>query len=387
MLSQRVAGLKPSPTLALTAKVAELRSRGEDIVSFGAGEPDYGTPEEACEAGIKAIRDGKTRYTAGAGIPELRAVIAEKLRSENGLAVQPEDVIVSAGAKQAVFNALMTICNPGDEVILFAPYWMTYKDQVYLTGATDKVVHTDRSTGYLPTAEAFQTAITHRTKAVILNSPCNPTGAVLPRSEMEAIADIAVRNNLYVISDEIYEKLVYDGAEHVSIASLGTEIAERTVTVNGVSKSHAMTGWRIGYAAATAEIARGMNTLQDQVTSNASSISQYAALAALQMPCDKIQAFAKEFQARRDLILGELDKIPNLCCLEPRGAFYAFVDVSYYTDDDLALSLRLLEQQKVACVPGSVFEGPGHLRLTYALQPVQIIEGVRRISEGLQSQA
>jgi len=387
MLSQRVAGLSPSPTLALTAKVAELRSRGENIVSFGAGEPDYGTPGEVCEAGIQAIRDGKTRYTASAGIPELRAVIADKLRSQNGLAVQPDQVIVSAGAKQAVFNALMTICNPGDEVILFAPYWMTYKDQIYLTGASAKVVHTSRATGYLPTAEAFQAAITSRTKAVILNSPCNPTGAVIPRGSLQQIAEIVVKNNLYAVSDEIYEKLVYDGAEHVSIASLGKDIADRTVTVNGVSKSHAMTGWRIGYAAAPLEIAKGMNTLQDQVTSNASSISQYAALAALQMPCEKILGFAKEFQTRRNLILREIEKTPNLCCLTPRGAFYAFVDVSAYTDDDVGLSLRLLEQQKVACVPGSVFEGPGHLRLTYALEPSQIVEGMRRISEGLQSPA
>ncbi len=387
MLSQRVAGLSPSPTLALTAKVAELRSRGENIVSFGAGEPDYGTPEEVCEAGIQAIRDGKTRYTASAGIPELRAVIAEKLQCENCVAANPEQVIVSAGAKQAVFNALMTICNPGDEVILFAPYWMTYKDQVYLTGATAKVVHTSRATGYLPTAEAFQAAITGRTKAVIINSPCNPTGAVVPRDSLEQIAEIVVRNNLYVVSDEIYEKLVYDGAEHVSIASLGTEIADRTVTVNGVSKSHAMTGWRIGYAAAPLEIAKGMNTLQDQVTSNASSVSQYAALAALRMPCDKITGFATEFQSRRDLILGEIEKTPNLCCVTPHGAFYAFVDVSAYTDDDVALSLHLLERHKVACVPGSVFEGPGHVRLTYALEPSQIVEGMRRISEGLQSPA
>jgi aspartate aminotransferase len=186
------------------------------------------------------------------------------------------------------------------------------------------------------------------------------------------------------VSDEIYEKLVYDGAEHVSIASLGSEIADRTVTVNGVSKSHAMTGWRIGYAAAPAEIAKGMSALQDQVTSNASSISQYAAIAALQMPSEKIQCFATEFQARRDLILAEIDKIPNLCCAVPHGAFYAFVDVSAYTDDDLALSLRLLERNKVACVPGSVFEGPLHLRLTYALEPSQIVEGMKRISEGLQ---
>ncbi len=388
MLSQRVAGLKPSPTLSLTAKVAELRKQGEDIISFGAGEPDYGTPEEVCEAGIKAIRDGKTRYTASAGIPELRAAIAEKLSVENRVTVRPEQVIVSCGAKQSVFNALMTICDPGDEVILFAPYWMTYKDQVYLAGGRAKVVYTDHASGYQPDPEAFEEAITPQTKAVLLNSPCNPTGAVMPRKTMERIAEIIVERNLFVISDEIYEKLIYDGMEHVSVASLGPEIAERAITVNGVSKSHAMTGWRIGYAAAPLDIAKGMNALQDQVTSNPSSISQYAALTALTMPCTKVQAFAAEFQERRDLILSELASLPGVGCLKPNGAFYAFADVSAYTSpvfDDMELSLRLLSEQKVACVPGSVFEGPGHLRLTYALGREQIVEGVRRIAEGLQS--
>lgn len=388
MLSHRVAGLKPSPTLSLTAKVAELKKQGQDIISFGAGEPDFGTPEEVCEAGIEAIRSGKTRYTAGAGIPELRAAIAEKLEVENGVTVTPEQVIVSCGAKHAVYNALMSVCNPVDEVILFAPYWMTYKDQVYLTGAQSKVVHTDLAGGYLPDPDAFEEAITPQTKAVMLNSPCNPTGAVMPRKTMERIAEIVVEHNLWVISDEIYEKLVYDGVEHVSIASLGPEIAARTITVNGVSKSHAMTGWRIGYSAAPIEIAKGMSALQDQVTSNASSISQYAALAALRMPCAKIEANAREFQARRDLILGQLSNISGVRCAKPQGAFYAFTDISDFTTpdfDDLALSHTLLCDFGVACVPGSVFEGPGHLRLTYALDRPDIVEGVRRIAEGLQS--
>jgi aspartate aminotransferase len=388
MLSQRVAGLKPSPTLSLTAKVAELKKQGQDIISFGAGEPDFGTPEEVCESGIEAIRAGKTRYTAGAGIPELRAAIAEKLEVENGIDVKPEQVVVSCGAKHAVFNALMTVCDPGDEVILFAPYWMTYKDQVYLTGADAKVIHTNLETNYLPEIHAFEASITQRTKAIMLNSPCNPTGAVMPRQTMERIAEIAIENDLWIISDEIYEKLVYDGVEHVSIASLSPEVAARTITVNGVSKSHAMTGWRIGYSAAPQEIAKGMATLQDQVTSNPTSISQYAALTALRMPCAKIEANAREFQARRDLILSELAKVPGLRCAKPHGAFYAFTDVSEYMSpdfDDLALSHRLLLDHKVACVPGSVFEGPGHLRLTYALDRPDIIEGVRRIAEGLQS--
>lgn len=388
MLSQRVAGLKPSPTLALTSKVAELRRQGADIISFGAGEPDFGTPEEVCEAAVRAIRDGKTRYTSGAGIPELRAAIAEKLSVENGIEVEPSQVIVSCGAKHAVFNALMALCNPGDEVILFAPYWMTYKDQVYLTGADCKVLHTDRSSGYVPTAEAFREAITPRTKAVLLNSPSNPTGAVIPEATLREIAEICLENDIFIISDEIYEKIVYEGSRHLSIAAFSPEVAARTVTVNGVSKSHAMTGWRIGYAAAAPEIAQGMNVLQDQVTSNASSISQYAALRALQMPCAKIEACVQEFQARRDLILEQLAAIPEVECVKPMGAFYAFADISAYTTperDDAAVAMHLLEAAGVACVPGSVFEGPGHLRLTYALDRADIVNGVARIAEGLRS--
>ena len=388
MLSERVAGLKPSPTLSLTAKVAELRKRGEDIISFGAGEPDYGTPQEICEAGVRAIHDGKTRYTASAGIPELRAAIAEKFEVENGISVDPSQVVVSCGAKHSVFNALMTVCNPGDEVILFAPYWMTYKDQIFLAGARSKVVKTESANGYVPDPEVFEKAITPKTRAVIINSPCNPTGAVIPKQILEKLAEIITRHDLYVISDEIYEKLVYHGTTHISIGSLGSEVAARSITVNGVSKSHAMTGWRIGYAAAPKEIATGMSVLQDQVTSNPSSISQYAALAAMAMPCARIQNFVHEFEQRRDLILGEIASLEDVTCEKPLGAFYAFADFSSYVRpgfSDVDLSLTLLEKSRVACVPGSVFEGDGHLRLSYALDRANIVEGVRRIAEGLRS--
>lgn len=387
MLSERVSLLKPSPTLALTAKVAELRRNGEQIVSFAAGEPDFGTPASVCEAGIEAIRAGYTRYTAGAGIPQLREAIAAKLLSENGVKVEPTQVVVSAGAKQALFNAITALCNPGDEVILIAPYWMTYRDQVLLAGGKPVGVHTSRAEGYIPNADALKAAITSRTKAIVVNSPSNPTGAVLPRSTLKEIAALALRNELFVISDEIYERLVYDGEKHVSIASLGSEIADRTITINGMSKAYAMTGWRIGYSAASLPVAKAMSAIQDQVTSNASSISQYAALAALALPKEALTAMTEEFQCRRDLILQELAKIPGVSCPKPGGAFYAFPDVSAYLDgdDDVALSQKLLEGQKVATVPGSVFEGTGHLRLTYALDRAQICEGVRRISEGLQS--
>lgn len=386
MLSDRVSLLKPSPTLALTAIVAELRKCGEDIISFGAGEPDFGTPGPICEAGIQAISDGHTRYTASAGIPQLRTAIADKLAKENGVTVAPEQVIVSAGAKQSVFNALMTLCNPGDEVILIAPYWMTYRDQITLAEATPVAVRTSVETGYVPSIDDLKAATSSKTKAIIVNSPSNPSGAVLPRGTLKEIAALAIRHDFHVISDEIYEKLTY-GAEHISIASLGSEIAERTVTVNGVSKAFAMTGWRIGYAAAPLPIAKGMSALQDQVTSNPASISQYAALAALKMPFEPVRAMVEEFGCRRELILGELAKIPDVRCARPGGAFYAFPDVRAYLGGrtDLELAAHLLENHKVACVPGSVFEGDGHLRLTYALDRPQIVEGVRRISEGLES--
>ena len=387
MLSERVSLLKPSPTLALTAKVAELRRNGEEIVSFAAGEPDFGTPASVCEAGIEAIRAGHTRYTAGAGIPQLREAISAKLQKDNGVTVEPTQVVVSAGAKQALFNAITALCNPGDEVILIAPYWMTYRDQVLLAGGKPVVVQTSRADGYIPSLDALRAATTSRTKAIVINSPSNPAGAVLPRSTLKEIAALALRNELFVISDEIYEQLVYDGEKHISIASLGSEIAHRTITINGMSKAYAMTGWRIGYSASPLPIAKAMSAIQDQVTSNASSISQYAALAALAMPKEALRAMTEEFQCRRDLILQELAKIPGVSCAKPGGAFYAFPDVSAYLDggDDVALSQRLLEGQKVATVPGSVFEGKGHLRLTYALDRAQISEGVRRIAEGLQS--
>jgi aspartate aminotransferase len=387
MLSDRVSLLKPSPTLALTAKVAELRRNGEQIVSFAAGEPDFGTPASVCEAGIEAIRAGYTRYTAGAGIPQLREAIAAKLLTDNGVKVEPSEVVVSAGAKQALFNAITALCNPGDEVILIAPYWMTYRDQVLLAGGKPVAVQTSRAEGYIPSADALKAAITSRTKAIVVNSPSNPTGAVLPRATLKEIAALALRNEIFVISDEIYERLVYDGEKHVSIASLGSEIAGRTITINGMSKAYAMTGWRIGYSAAPRPVAKAMSAIQDQVTSNASSISQYAALVALALPKEALTAMTEEFQCRRDLILQELAKIPGVTCPKPGGAFYAFPDVSAYLDggDDVALSQKLLEGQKVATVPGSVFEGAGHLRLTYALDRAQISEGVRRISEGLQS--
>ncbi|MCH8275285.1 MAG: pyridoxal phosphate-dependent aminotransferase [Armatimonadetes bacterium] len=389
MPADRIKGLAPSPTLALMAKVQELRAQGADVVSFAAGEPDFATPEPVREAAIQAIRDGFTRYTAGAGMPELRAAVARKLKRENGVSVDPNQVIVSCGAKHAVFNALMAVCNPGDEVIMIVPCWPTYREQILLAGGTPIAVRTGASNEYVPTMDQLREAVTGRTAAIIVNSPCNPTGAVFPRSTMKEIAALALRHELYVISDEIYEQHVYDGEKHVSVASLGREIADRTITVGGVSKSFAMTGWRIGWSASSPEIARAISTIQDQVTSNASSVSQKAALCALEMPSDIAQNMVGEFDKRRRFMLEELAKIPGLNCYRPKGAFYAFPDLSSViggrVGDDAELAIFLLEEHKVACVPGSAFSGAGHLRLTYAMGRDEIAEGLRRLSEGVRS--
>ncbi len=389
MLSDRVSEIKPSPTVGLASIVRELRSKGEDVVSFGAGEPDFDTPEPIREAGEKAIRDGRTHYTPGPGIPELREAIAKKLLRENQVHADVPNIVVSCGAKQAVFNSLMALCNPGDEVLLLAPYWMTYRDQVVLAGGTPVPVPCNPDEGYVPSIEAIRERLSPKTRILIVNSPTNPTGAVYPRSLLKEIAALALRHDLYVISDEIYEKHVYDGAEHVSIASLGKEIAERTVTVNGFSKSHAMTGWRLGYSASNPQIAAAISKIQDQVTSNACSISQYAALAAFEQSDGEVRKMVEAFSRRREILMGEIAQVPGVTCQKPKGAFYLFVNVSAVlcgkVETDVALTEYLLREHKVACVPGSVFEGPGHIRLTYALSEEDLREGVQRIRQGLEA--
>lgn len=390
MLAKRLACIEPSPTLALTSKVGQLRADGHDVVSFGAGEPDFETPELVREAAIKAICDGYTRYTAGAGMPVLREAVAEKFRKENDLEVSPDQIVVSSGAKQCIFNALMALCDPGDEIIIIAPYWMTYRDQILLAGGTPVVVDACEEPSFVPKREMIEAAVTKKTKAIIINSPSNPTGAVYPRETLESIARIADERGLYIVSDEIYEKHVYDGAEHFSIASFAPSIADRTITVAGVSKSFAMTGWRIGYSASNRELAKAMATIQDQVTSNASSVSQMAALAALKLPNGVVKQMVQEFDSRRRAIVeGAAEIIKGRPTPAPRGAFYLFADFREFiggkVSSDVELASYLLEEYRVATVPGSVFGGAGHLRLTYALSRSEIEEGLRRIAEGVRS--
>ncbi len=388
MAQSPVQSLNPSPTLALVAKVQALRARGEDIISFAAGEPDLETPEPVKEAAIKAIREGFTKYTPSAGIPELREAVAQKLSRENALPVQAEQVVISCGAKHAVYNALLAVCSPGDEVAILTPAWPTYREQVVLAGAKPLFVPTLPEENYQPDVDRLRSALTPRTRALIINTPTNPTGTVYTRDCLQRIAELALSKDLVIISDEIYEKLVYDHWEHISIASLSNEIAQKTITVGGVSKSFAMTGWRIGWSASKKEWASLISTIQDQVTSNPSSISQKAALAALELPSETCLKYKQEFSERRKLMLDLLSDIQGLHFSVPAGAFYFFVNVQPFLKNsltDVELCSILVEKNKVACVPGSAFFAGNYLRLTYTLGKEQIQTGIQRLSEGLLS--
>lgn len=387
-LSRRVGALGPSPTLGITAKANEMKASGIDVVSFAAGEPDFPTPQPISDAAIAALQAGFTKYTPSSGIAPLKEAIAAKLERENGVSASPSSIVVSCGAKHSVYNTMFTLLDEGDEAILIAPYWMTYADQIRLAGGVPAVVKTGPETGFVPSIDAIREKITPRTKAILINSPGNPTGAVYPKATIEAIAELAVRHDLWLVSDEIYERLVY-GERAISPASLGKEIAERTITIGGCSKTFSMTGWRIGFASAPEPIAKAMSNLQDQVTSNPTSFAQKGAIAAYQLPPEAVEAMRAEFQIRRDLITGLLNQIPGIHATVPGGAFYAFPDVSEHLNgmirDDRALAAHLLETAHIATIPGSVFEGEGHLRLSYACSRADIERGVARLAEALKN--
>jgi len=387
-LSQRAHGLRPSPTLAITARAKVMQDGGIDVISFGAGEPDFNTPEPICEAAIVALKSGQTKYTASSGTPALKKAIVDNVKRNTGVAIAPKQVVVSCGAKHSMYNAMMTLVNPGDEVILIAPYWMTYADQIILAGGTPVVVQTTVETGFAPTAEQLRAAITERTKAIVVNSPSNPTGAVLTRQTLKEIAALAMRHDFWIVSDEIYDKLVY-AEKHESIFGLSEEVRARTLYVNGCSKTYAMTGWRVGYCVAPPEVALAMSNLQDQVTSNPTSFAQAGAIVAMEMDDAAIEAMRAEFEARRDLVLAELSNVPGFNTCVPHGAFYAFPDVSAHLGarfaTDVELADFLLDHAHVATVPGSVFSGKGHIRLSYATSRAKIVEGVSRIRNALQN--
>jgi aspartate aminotransferase len=382
-LSARASLLRPSPTLGTTAKANAMRAAGIDVISFAAGEPDFNTPQTICDTAIEALHEGFTKYTPSAGILPLREAIAHKLARENSLSYDPAQIIVSCGAKHSIYNSLQVLADPGDEVILIAPYWMTYADQIRLAGATPVVVHGPASTGFVPSIESIAAAVSPRTKAIILNSPSNPTGGMVGEAFLRGLAELAVKHGFWIISDEIYERLTY-GQAHVSIASLGREVADLTITVGGCSKSYAMTGWRIGFAAAPLSVVKAMSNFQDQVTSNPTSFAQRGAVTAFNLPAETVEAMRAEFEARRNLMVKLLREIPKVNVPEPSGAFYVFPDVSAYMGgDDAALADHLLEHAHVAAVAGSVFEGAGHLRMSYATSRENIQRGVERISGAL----
>jgi aspartate aminotransferase len=391
-ISRRAQNISPSPTLAITAKAKQMKAEGIDVISFGAGEPDFDTPENIKAAACKALGSGFTKYTATAGTLGLRQAICNKLKQDNALSYKPSQIIVSNGAKHSLYNAVMTLCDPGDEVIIPAPYWVTYPEQVKLAEGTPVFVKADENTGFKITPQMLLSAITDKTKVLMLNSPSNPTGAVYSRQELVAIAEIAIQKNLYVISDEIYEKMVYNGGRHVSIASLGDEIKKRTVVINGLSKSHSMTGWRIGYAAAEPQITAAMVHIQDHSASNPVSFSQSGAVEALLGSQESVKMMVEEFNKRRKVITAGLSAIPGIVCPEPGGAFYVFPNVSALfgktaggavIEDADAFAAYLLGEARVAVVPGGGFGAPNNIRLSYATSMANIEKGIVRIAEAV----
>ncbi|RJQ55897.1 MAG: pyridoxal phosphate-dependent aminotransferase [Nitrospiraceae bacterium] len=391
-LSDRAKAIKPSPTLAMDAKAKALKAAGEDIVNFGVGEPDFDTPENIKEAAIKAVRDGFTKYTPVGGIDELKTAIIEKFRKDNNLNYEKHEIIVSCGAKHSLYNIAEALFGPGDEVIIPSPYWVTYPDQVILNDAVPVIAKTDEKNSFRIDLKLLEEKLSDRTRALILNSPSNPTGLAYDGKSLEAIAGMAVKHDFYIISDEIYEKLTYDGFSHISIASLGGEIKKRTIVVNGLSKSHAMTGWRIGFAAGPKEIIGAMTNIQSQSTSNPASISQKAAVEALTGPQDFIPKMVSEFDRRRKYMVERLNNIKGVSCVTPVGAFYAFPDVSSCygksfngaaINSSLDLSAYLLEQAKTALVPGMAFGDDRYIRLSYATSMENIKKGLDRIEEAL----
>ncbi|HEY8345913.1 MAG TPA: pyridoxal phosphate-dependent aminotransferase [Symbiobacteriaceae bacterium] len=393
-LSARASAMSPSATMAIDARSKQMIAEGIDVVNFSVGEPDFDTPLLIKRAGIAAIEQGFTKYTPAAGMMELRQAICEKLKRDNGLEYRPEQIVVSNGGKQALFNAFMVLLDPGDEVIIQAPYWVSYPEMVKLAGGVPVVVETDESTGFKMTAEMIRAKLTPRTRVINLNSPSNPTGAVYTRKELEAIAALAVEHDLVILSDEIYEKLLYDGAEHVSIASLAPEVKERTIIVNGVSKAYAMTGWRIGYTASETAYAKAMSALQSQSTSAPCTISQKAAVEALRGPQEAVEEMRREFDRRRRYMVERVNRLPGFSVkVAPQGAFYLFPNVSgtygmticgqrINSSDDLARVI--LEHARVSVVPGTGFGAPDYVRFSYATSLDRIEEGLNRIEALLQ---
>jgi aspartate aminotransferase len=380
-ISERAAQLTPSLTLSIDSKAKAMKAEGIDVCGFGAGEPDFDTPEHIKTAAIEALQAGFTKYTPSSGIPELRQAISEKLQADNQVTYRASQIVVSNGAKHACYNAILATCQAGDEVVIPAPYWVSYPDMVRLAGAEPVIVPTSERNAWKMSAEDFENAMTPRTKMLILNSPCNPTGSVYTREEMQAIVDVATEEDIYILSDEIYEKLVYDDVKHVSIASLSKEAYDLTITVNGFSKSYAMTGWRLGYMAAPEAVAKAVDSIQSHTTANPSSFSQRGGLAALKGDQQPLVDMREEFDMRRNYMFDRISKIPNITAIKPQGAFYILVNISQLGLSSQNFADRLLSKANVAVIPGAAFGDDRTVRLSYTTGIDIIKKGLDRFQD------
>ena len=394
--SERISNISPSMTLAIDAKAREMKTRGEDVIGFGAGEPDFNTPEHIKQAGIRAIENNETRYTPVGGTDLLKEAIITKLARDNGLVYEKNQILASCGAKHSFYNLAQVLWQAGDEVIVPAPYWVSFPEMVTLSGAKPVIVNTDAASDFKITAEQIDKAVTPNTRAIVINSPSNPTGSAYDKDELEKLAECALRHGLLIISDEIYEQIVFDGFHHTSIASISKEVQKQCVVINGVSKSYAMTGWRIGYiAAGDPEIVKQVSKLQGQSTSNPCATSQAASIEALAGSLDEVHAMVREFEKRRNIIVERLTQIPGVSCRKPTGSFYSFPDFSgIYGKKDtngkvlkgsLDLSDYLLSTNKVAIVPGIAFGADAHARLAFAMSLEKIEAGTHRIKEAIEN--
>ncbi len=394
--SERISNISPSMTLAIDAKAREMKARGEDVIGFGAGEPDFNTPERIKQAGIRAIENNETRYTPVGGTDLLKEAIITKLTRDNGLVYEKNQILASCGAKHSFYNLAQVLWQAGDEVIIPAPYWVSFPEMVTLSGAKPVIVNTDAASDFKITAEQIDKAVTPNTRAIVINSPSNPTGSAYDKDELEKLAECALRHGLLIISDEIYEQIVFDGFHHTSIASISKEVQKQCVVINGVSKSYAMTGWRIGYiAAGDPEIVKQVSKLQGQSTSNPCATSQAASIEALAGSLDEVRAMVREFEKRRNIIVERLTQIPGVSCRKPTGSFYSFPDFSgIYGKKDtngkvlkgsLDLSDYLLSTNKVAIVPGIAFGADAHARLAFAMSLEKIEAGTHRIKEAIEN--
>ncbi|MEO1392639.1 MAG: pyridoxal phosphate-dependent aminotransferase [Cyanobacteria bacterium J06634_5] len=386
-LASRIRQVTPSMTLAISAKAKAMKKDGLDVCSFSAGEPDFDTPKHVCEAAKTAIDQGKTRYGPAAGEPALRDAIAQKLADDNQLTYGRDNIMVTNGGKHSLYNVLQALLDPGDEVIIPAPYWVSYPEMVKLAGGQPVTVTTTADTNYKITAEQLRAAVTPKTKLFILNSPSNPTGMVYTPDEIRALAAAVVETDIWVISDEIYEKILYDGAEHLSIGSVNSDIFERTIVSNGFAKAYAMTGWRLGYLAAPADIIKGVNTLQSHSTSNVCTFAQYGGIAALTGPTDHLERMLVAFDQRRQAIVRIVNDIAGLSCVAPKGAFYLMVDITQVGLDSITFCEKLLSEKYVATIPGVAFGAEGTIRVSYATDLDTIEQGMDRLQGFVQSRS